>query len=237
MRNARLALGAVTGFALLAVLSTAAWSQDSRAADQKKDDSTQSVDGVRSVASADKSDAKSMSPSGKGGPKAPVLRLRAFAFNPNRANPGTGTGSLDIVIERWSTPAERDRLTDVLAEQGGGDALLSAVQKIKPRCGYINTPGSVGWDLQFAQEVPLPDGGRRILLGSDRPMGFWERANQPRSSEYEFMLAEIRLDKDGRGDGALSPAASVGYDEDTKTVEVENYENQPVRLTEVQVVK
>lgn len=166
------------------------------------------------------------------------LRLRAFAINTNLpAGAGTGAGTLDIVIDRWSTDAEVAHLKDVLKEQGGQDALLKAVQKIKPRAGFIRSSTSLGWDIQFARETMLPDGGRRILVGTDRPMSFWEMSARPRSSDYEFMLAEIHIDKDGKGEGKLAPAASVTYDEDTNTIEIENYEVTPVTLSRVDVVK
>jgi len=165
----------------------------------------------------------------------PVLRLRAFAVDLNR--PGVATDrTLDIVIERWSTDAERDALLNTL-ETKGKDALLSAVQRIRPPVGYVRTSTSLGWDLQFARERVMPDGGRRVIIASDRPVGFWEARSQPRSIQYEFLAAEVRLDKDGRGEGKLFPAAEITYDKATRTIDVENYEVSPVQLIDVQVVK
>jgi hypothetical protein len=161
------------------------------------------------------------------------LELRAFWVNMNgvRLN---DTGTFDITIERWSTQDEVDRLQDVLVKKGG-DALLSALQKTKPRVGYIRNPWSVGWDLYYARQVTDKDGGRRIYLATDRPISFWEASNQPRSIDYDFTLAEIRLDKDGKGEGKLVPAAMITYDEKTRTIEIENYQIEPVRLAEVRV--
>ena len=166
-----------------------------------------------------------------------MLRLRAFAIDMNNPSAATSARTIDIVIERWSTDAERDRLRGVLTETGGGDALLRAVQAIKPRAGYVRTTTSLGWDIQFARQVDLPNGGRRIVIGSDRPMSFWELSNKTRSSDYEFILADIRIGPDGKGEGKLVPAAMVTYDEGTKTIEVENWNTQPVRLTQVTVVQ
>ena len=78
-----------------------------------------------------------------------LLRLRAWAVNLNN---GARTSTMEIVIERWSTQEEIDKLRGILIEQGG-DKLLAAVQKIKPRCGYVRTTNTLGWDLQFAREV------------------------------------------------------------------------------------
>ena len=145
-------------------------------------------------------------------------------------------GTLDIVVERWSTDDERDKLRGVLVEKGGGDDLLKALQRVKPRCGFIRTSRSLGWDVQFCREMPLPDGGRRIILATDRPLSFLEARNRPRSFDYQFLLIEIRLKADGKGEGKLVDAAKVGYDRDTNTIEIENYGQEPVRLSQVQVL-
>ncbi|HXY38618.1 MAG TPA: hypothetical protein VEQ10_03065 [Vicinamibacteria bacterium] len=221
MRNPRPVLGALGAVAFVAALATVA--------------SSQTTSSTASTPAGPKSSDTGSMFSGAAAPDLPTpLRLRAFAVNMNSTGP-RNSGTLDIVVERWSTPTEVDRLRTVLEEKP--DNLLSAVQKIRPRAGFVRTPNSLGWDLQFARETQLPDGSHRIILGSDRPMSFWELQNQPRSAEYQFMLVEIRLDKDGKGQGTLAPAAMVNYDTDTKTLEIENYSSQPVRLTQVEIVK
>jgi hypothetical protein len=163
-----------------------------------------------------------------------VLSLRAFAVNMSgvgRANAGT----IDIVVERWSTDEEREKLRGVLIEKGG-EKLLDALQKVRPRAGYIRTSTSLGWDLSFAREMPVEGGGRRIVLATDRPMSFVEARNQPRSADYEFLLIDIRLGKDGKGTGKLAGAAKVEYDKGSNTLQIENYGIEPVRLTQVEVV-
>ncbi len=163
-----------------------------------------------------------------------VLRLRAFAVNMSgTGGPATGA-TLEIVIERWSTDAEREKLRGLLIEKGS-DALLRALQGIKPRAGYIRGSTSLGWDVQYAREQPSADGGRRVILATNRPMSYWELSNRPRSVEYEFTLAEIRLSKDAKGEGKLAPAAKISWDADTRTIEIENYGMEPVRLAQVQV--
>jgi hypothetical protein len=162
-----------------------------------------------------------------------ALRLHAFAVDVSGAE-RTRAGALEIAIERWSTDEERDRLRAILIESGA-DALLSALQKVKPRAGYIRTSSSLGWDIHYAREEPVGDGGRRVIIATDRPMSFWELRNQPRSVQYDFTLAEIRLNKDGKGEGKLARAAKISWDPGTRTIEIENYAIEPVRLTEVRV--
>ena len=164
-----------------------------------------------------------------------VLRLRAFAVNLN-SNARTRAGTLDITIERWSTPEEAARLRDILSEKGS-EALLEALQKVKPRAGSIQRTGQLGWDVQFAQQVVASNGSRRIIIATDRPLSFFEAANQTRSADYAFTLAEIRLTPDGKGEGKLVPAAKINYDKETNTLEIENYNTEPTRLTQVEIVK
>jgi len=166
--------------------------------------------------------------------KKPELTLHAFAVN--MTAPGALAGTLDIVIERWSTDQEREQLRVALIEKGP-DALLAALQKIKPRAGYIRSGTRLGWDIHYARLQPFGNGGQRVFVATDRPMSFWELRNKPRSVEYEFTLAEIRLTKDGKGEGKLVPAAKVSWNKDTRTVEIENYGIEPARLTEIQLVK
>jgi hypothetical protein len=162
-----------------------------------------------------------------------ILRLRAFAINMNN---GARTGTIDIVIERWSTPEETASLKATFIEQGD-EKLLSALQKVKPRCGFARTSNSLGWDIYFARETSLPDGGRKINLATDRPVGMWEARNSGRSMDYQFSLAEIRLPATGKGQGKAIPRAKLTFNPKTETMEIENWENEPVRLNEITVIE
>jgi len=161
-----------------------------------------------------------------------LLRLRAWAVNLNN---GARTNTVDIVIERWSTPEEIEKLRGVMIEDR--TKLLDAVQKIKPRCGYFRTTNTLGWDVQFAHETQMDDGTRKIVIGTDRPVSFFEARNNPRSRDYEFTLAEIRMPKEGKGQGKAIPAAKLTWDKQKNTLEIENYSREPVRLNEISVVK
>lgn len=160
-----------------------------------------------------------------------IASFRAVAVNMSNVGRG-GTGTLDIVIERWTTDEEREKLAAVLVEKNE-DALLSAVQKIKPRAGYMRTPQSIGYDLQYAREVVNEDGSRRIIMATDRRIGFAEARNDGRSMDYMFMLIEMRFDAKGRGTGKLAPRVMITYNKEKKTLELENWASEPVRLTEI----
>ncbi len=163
----------------------------------------------------------------------PILRLRAFALDMNR---GSRSTTLDVVIERWSTAQEIKSFQDASVE-GGDGALLKALQKTKPRCGYVRPETGLPWDVYLATETPLPGGGRTIVVASDRPVSLSEASNPSTLEDYKVSLVEIRLGADGKGEGNAIPYAELSYDPDTKTFDVENYQEQPVRLSPVAVVK
>jgi hypothetical protein len=156
-------------------------------------------------------------------------RFVAFAANMSNLSAGNRAQTIQIDITRWSTDGERDRLIDIL-KQKGEDALLETLQQT-PTVGTIRTPDSIAYDLHFAREQAWGDGGRRIFLATDRPISFWEAANRTRSSEYPFTLIEMRLNHEGTGEGKLTIAAKVTIEEDTLVLE--NYADQPVRLTSI----
>ena len=160
-------------------------------------------------------------------------RFQAWAVN--LSNVATGANSqVDIVIERWSSDAERDRLVE--AFQKGQDALLRELQKIKPRAGYFKLPDQVGWDIMFARQVPGEDGGQEILLVTDRRIDFWEARERPRSIDYPFTLIELHVDKNGQGEGQASVATKITYNKKKNVLELENFTSEPVRLQKVEKV-
>ena len=89
--------------------------------------------------------------------------------------------------------------------------------------GRIYTPGSIGYDLRYAEERKLPDGGREIILATDRPMSFWEIVNRPRSAEYPFTWVQFTMRPDGTGEGKLAVAARIIGEEADDLIEVEDF--------------
>ena len=162
-------------------------------------------------------------------------KFTAFAVNlDGTAIAPTGAGVVEILVERYSTDAERNRLLEALMEKGP-EKLLDTLQSL-PRVGYIRTPNSIGYDLHYARKAPLPEGGERVTLATDRYIGFWEAANRPRTIDYPFTVIELRLNSDGVGEGKMSIATKVTMDKDKKQIELENYGTQPVLLNNVRRV-
>ena len=159
-------------------------------------------------------------------------------YNATAVNLGdarSSSGRVLINVDRWSTPDERKNLLGVLVEKGP-NALLSTLTR-NPKTGGIRLPNTLAWDLRYAYQTPLEDGGRRVVLATDRPIGFNEARNQPRTTDYPFTLIEIRFNKDGVGQGKMSFFTKITMSKDKQTMELENYDIEPVRLTEVRIEK
>jgi|RhiMetStandDraft_4_1073278.scaffolds.fasta_scaffold24073_2 hypothetical protein len=157
---------------------------------------------------------------------------RFTAVAVNMGTPGRAfTDRVDIVVERWSPRADRDRLLNDLFEKGP-EKLLDALQKL-PRVGYFRTPNSIGYDLHYSQRTDLPDHGEQVVLITDRYINFWEAANRPRTIDYPFTVIELHIDGDGKGEGKMSIATKIIGNKDTKTIVLENYATQPVMLNDV----
>jgi len=170
-------------------------------------------------------------------------KILITAFAVNMSNIGTGANAqVQIYVDKWSTEAERALLITTMVNKGPKD-LLNVLQK-QPLKGRFQIPTISGPDphhlrlglqLRYAWQAPLPEGGRRIVLAADRYIGMAEAQQQPRTIDYPFTLFEIRVNKDGEGEGKLAYATKIRFDKDKKVLEIENYSSEPVRLNNVKV--
>jgi len=155
-----------------------------------------------------------------------------FTSNAVSLSPQYGTGQqvVEITVNRWSPEAERERLVGVL-QQKGPEELLKQLQKIKP-VGRIRTPDSLGYDLRYAAQTPAEDGGRTIVIATDRPIGFWEATQRPRSFDYPFTVIQMKLDREGNGSGTLSYATRI-VPRGNNVIELEDFATQPIMLNNI----
>jgi hypothetical protein len=170
------------------------------------------------------------------------IRMRAFAVNMSNNLTGAN-GILQIVLDNWSTEQERATLLQNVPK--GQDDLLRALQKQSVK-GRINIPGwtgpdpqnyRLGWNLRYAWHEALPEGGERIVIATDRQMSFREVVNNPRTTDYPFLLIQIHLNKDGKGEGKMAPFTQIRYDKKKNVMEIENYGTEPVRLNNITTEK
>ena len=170
-------------------------------------------------------------------PGIPALPIRFTAVNQVSTGAGGAMGITEILIERWTTPAERETLLKLVAEASQGSRgqrkLLSGLEKIKPRVGAIRTPNSNGWDILYAYPSQLPDGTRQVVIATDKPVSFTASFNNAETLDYPFTFIEMRFPpKTGAtGEGRMLSAASITAK--NNRLELTNYGNEPVMLTEI----
>lgn len=159
--------------------------------------------------------------------------LRFSAFNVSL--PAGIAGVTEITIERWTTDTERESLLDLVetakAGEGGQRKLLNALQKVRPRVGYMRTTRSLGWDLRYARENMLDDGMRQIVIATDKPVSFAAAASNSRVMDYPFTIIEMRMKPNDKGEGRMLTATSITVK--NGRLELENYGQEPVRLTSI----
>jgi len=176
------------------------------------------------------------------GPTTDKVRIMGWALSMSTVAPGANQ-TIQITINRWSTPAQRSRLIEVFMEKKQ-DGLLRALED-EPELGRFNFPGyrgpdpnktmSLGTDIRYAMNHPGEEGGRRIVIITPRVIGFREAVNQPRTTDYPFTLFEMRFDRNGKGEGRMAVATQILFDKKKQAIELENYSSEPVRLQNLQL--
>jgi len=152
-----------------------------------------------------------------------------------------GEGSrIDIIIERWSSDAERDEMRTAFTTKGAG-SLLATLHGIGRPAGVMLIPGvpAAGArarlrhpiNLYFARQITTPT-GRQIVAATDHYLAL-DEPTVKWPSEVEFSLLDIRFTAGGTGVGKVAAGAELAYNSKTRTIEVGNYATRPARLIEV----
>jgi hypothetical protein len=165
-----------------------------------------------------------------------VERLTATASFVSSPGMRPAAVTIEILIDRWSTDAERDRVIGTL--KGKGQKALLDLFRGLPSVGHISTSTSTGSSLRFAQSRQIEDGGRQIVVATERSVSI---ANQQprgrRTDDHPFSVVDIRFDRDGSGAGTLAYAATLAHNTKTGAIEIDNYADEPIHLTGVQSVR
>lgn len=130
----------------------------------------------------------------------------------NMRLPGGGTFQIKIVVDQWTSVEERERLLGVF-KQGGSEALMKELRNQK--AGYIVPPAASSWpswEIDVAALIETAD-GKIVRVFTERPIIFGEAYYDTRSKDYEFGIVELKLDKEGKGEGSTIPAVKLSLDE------------------------
>ena len=136
------------------------------------------------------------------------------------------TRQFTVTINRYTPPNQVRELNEALAN-GGQDQLLKAMSKMD--AGRVQIGTGVGVRANAVIVDPWEDGGRRITVLYERWLQIAELRYGTRSQDYPIGYAEIYLDRNGKGEGTLIPAARVRL-KGGNTWEVEDFGTFPARL-------
>ena len=117
---------------------------------------------------------------------------------------------------------------------GGVAALSRAITDLTSRVGFVRTPREGTLGLKYAREAVTPDGLRRVLLLTERLSA---PATNPHADTHDFLVVELVLDKDGKGQGRTAGPESLRYDARAGALELDRYVPEPVRIENLRVVE
>ena len=163
---------------------------------------------------------------------------------------GTTTGAvssegveLRINVLRWTAEEDRGAVLSLITPAPGqtageGENLESALQELQT-AGFIWTGGSLGYALKYAHRTEDEDGGERIVLVTDRPLGRWDRNGPWTGSDGSgpaadaFTVVELHLDAEDQGEGKMSVDAPIEFNSPAGTVGLADYASAAVHLENV----
>jgi hypothetical protein len=160
---------------------------------------------------------------------------RFTAFAVSMTNGATGrTSKLELVIDRWSTSADRDDLAASLFEQGPSGLLKN--MQARPRIGFVRVAGRLGTDIPFARQVQHSDGTRRIVVVLPRQLSFSEVNRSSLTEDYPYTVIELHLDAAGGGDGKMSVGARIKVNKGSDQIDHEDFTGGAVLLKDVKAL-
>ena len=149
---------------------------------------------------------------------------------PTGSAAGGITVPMVITIDRYTPERARGTMTDALKYRGY-PGFLEAL-RAAPRAGSLEAAGQT-FVIRWARQVDAAS-GRTISIVTDTPVyfvGSGRRGAKP-TAGYEVAVAQLTLDKSGRGDGTMAAAARVKPGGETG-VRIDNYAETPLSLKAV----
>jgi hypothetical protein len=144
------------------------------------------------------------------------------------------TFGADVFITGWTTDQQVKDFIGTLRENGP-NGLVKAMEKTGD-VGRLAPTGFVGSGFRFARYRPTANGGLHIVMVTNRPMSFGELYHGTRSTDYQFGIVVLNVDKNGKGTGQLAPVCKIKFNKKNE-LEIENYGQKPFRLANVYLQK
>lgn len=142
------------------------------------------------------------------------------------------TFGVNLIIEEYSTPDDQKVLLEAFnAKQNEG--LVNALSKMSTK-GRMAITGTLGYDVTYIRTWPLPDGGTKLRMVTNRPLRFGEVWSDSRSTDYSLSGIELILTADGKkNSGTLFPACQLKIDKEGQ-LQLETLQN-PWKMVDVRI--
>lgn len=145
------------------------------------------------------------------------------------------TVKVEIVLDRLMTADERQTAIEALKSKGSA-GLKEALAKV-PALGYIavnenRTPIHFAWTRDLG-------GGTLYVMATNQAIGhIGSKKKGAKSTEgYDLAYIDLSVNAAGKGDGTVSPAATVKLTKTGDGIEVEDYAVGTVWLKNVEPIK
>jgi hypothetical protein len=132
---------------------------------------------------------------------------------------------IQIDLLRFTSDADNQELVAAVAEKGIES--LQPQLASKPSLGFLWTNSSVGYPIRYAARSPLPGGGERVVIATDRLLGSyglqpWQPAPPTEATAYPLTILALQFDGKGAGQGTFSLAARISVDAASGTLGLES---------------
>jgi hypothetical protein len=144
--------------------------------------------------------------------------------------PGAMGSPVQIWVESYTADDVAQTLAATLAQKGQ-QGLLNAITNY--HVGNIRIGTSNGYPISVARQRVNADGSRTVFLASDRPFAGFQPQGGTRIADYPFGIIELKLGADGTGEGTITGAAQLSFDETKKNLNIASYAVQPGKISDV----
>lgn len=145
-----------------------------------------------------------------------------------RSEGGSGLENIRIVIDNYSTPDEIRALARLMIS-GDVEGFYKALRAMDK--GQLQMPGTAALNVHFNVAIEQPgEKGSRILLITE------SRNVQPGQNVFLFLVAELNLDKNLKGDGRIHYVARIKFPSEGD-VDLDSYVTVPNEITNLHPVK
>ena len=142
--------------------------------------------------------------------------------------------NIKLFVYGYSTPEDKKTLTDAF-HQGQNQGLANALEKMRP-VGFIQIPGTVGYDVGYIESIPGAT-GRKLIFITNRKIEFGEVFRDTKSQAYNLAGGEIDIvpQDQRKSTGVFYPAAQLAINSDG-SLQIELFKN-PWRFSDIIVRK